>query len=377
MSTSERAGDPEAVAALREAADRLAAAEAAVAEVGEDDLATVAEAHEEFSRLLDRYEEPATGDGDFKLFVEFQGKVAELVADLPEDLPRRAVFEDCDDLLQQRRLSESDFARVRDRLAGVEDLAGRLAEREQALSAYRRARRRLRERRRELDDRIADLERLLDLGEADLDAPTERLREPVDAYNGAVAEAFDRARREAPARELLGTVDRLAGIPLVGYEPPPADLLAYVRDHDAGAEPLVGLLEYADYSRSKLDHYVGDPDALKRAVGTRQTYLRGLDAGPLTVDWPPPPADELRYRCRELTGAVNRLAPGVVEQLRAVAARSRRTDYPWLREAAVARAELSPEERDRLRSGAVAEELDRVRRRRERTAEALADYPER
>ena len=377
MSTSERADAPEAVTALWEAADRLETAEQAVAEVGEADLEALAEAHEEFGRLLSRYEEPATGDGDFQLFIEFQGEVAELVEDLPADLPRRAAFEDCDDLLQQRRLSESDFARVRERLSAVGDLADRLADREEALSAYRLARRRLQERGRELDDRTEELERLLELGEADLDAPVEVLREPIDAYDRAVEAAFDRARREWSARDLLTTVERLAAIPLVGYRTPPASLLSYVRDHDAGAEPLPRLLEYADYSRSKLDHYVDDADALKRAVGTRRTYLRGLDAGPLTVDWPPPPAGELRYRCRELTGAVDRLTPEVVEQLRAVAALPRRPDYDRLREATVARAELAAEERERLQSGAVTDELARVRREREQVTAALADYPER
>ncbi|PSO48594.1 MAG: hypothetical protein BRC32_01915 [Actinobacteria bacterium QS_8_72_14] len=43
------------------------------------------------------------------------------------------------------------------------------------LSAYRLARRRLQERGRELDDRTEELERLLELGEADLDAPVEVL----------------------------------------------------------------------------------------------------------------------------------------------------------------------------------------------------------
>ena len=380
MSTSSADPDTEGegpVAALAEAADRLDDAEAAVAEFGEGELRALADAHEEFTGLLDRYEEPATGDGDFQQFIEFQEKIADFVERLDDDLLLYEVFEDCDEYLQQRRLTEGDFAHVREQLEPVADLAARLEERAAAGEAYEAARTRVRTRRRELADRIAELERLRELGEADLDAPVERIREPVGAYNERVREAFASFREEAPARELLEAVAAFAARPLVPYETPPEDLHDYVRESEAGTEPVGQLLEYADYSKSKLSHYVADPEALKRAVSTRRTYLRRLDAGPLTVDWPPPEAGVLRYRCRELTGAVDRLAPEAVEALRRVRALPQETDYERLRTAAVAREELSAEERERLTSGAVQAELERAREQRVRLGEALADYPSR
>jgi hypothetical protein len=85
----------------------------------------------------------------------------------------------------------------------------------------------------------------------------------------------------------------------------------------------------------------------------------------------------LRYRCRELTGAVNRVAPDAVAALRAVRKLPRETDYGRLRAAAVARAELSPEERERVRSGAVEAGLERAREQRARLGEALETYPSR
>jgi hypothetical protein len=172
-------------------------------------------------------------------------------------------------------------------------------------------------------------------------------------------------------------LDATTAYPLVAFQAPPADLREYVRNREAGTEPVPQLLEYAEYSRSKLDHYVANADALKRAVATQQTYLRRLDAEPLTVGWPPPGADELRFRCRELTAVVNRFAPDVVEDLRAVARLPRETDYERLRESAVAEAELTAEERDRLRSGSVSEELDAAVAERERLQSTLAEYPER
>jgi hypothetical protein len=375
MSTSEAAEGP--VAALAAADRRLSEAEAAVDEVGAGDLRRLREAHGEFTDILARYEEPATGDGDFELFIEFQGRVADFVEGLPGDLLRRETFEACDEHLQQRRLSEGDFAHVREQLEPVADLVGRLDEREDAREAYRRARQRVQRRRREVEARIEELERLTALGEADLDAPTDRLREPIAAYNDAVSGAVEQFKRETPAREVLETLADLRAFPLVPVDAPPADLHDYVREHEAGTEPIPTLLEYADYSRSKLSHYVGDADALKRAVSTRRTYLRRLDAAPLRIDWPPPPADRLEWRCAELTSAVNRIAPEAVEKLRAVAALAREPDYGRLREAAVARAELTAEERERLRSGAVTEELDDARGEHERLTAALSDYPER
>jgi hypothetical protein len=375
--TGARRDDEGLVATLASAAEEFEAAEAAVAEFGEADLEQLAAAHDEFTDLLVRYEEPATGDGDFQQFIEFQEKVAGFVDRLDDGLLLYEVFEECDEYLQQRRLTEGDFAHVREQLAPVADLAARLQERDEARDAYRSTRTRVRQRRRELTDRVAELEHLRDLGAADLDAPTERLRDPIESYNEQVREAFRRLRRETAARDVLATLADLSAIPMVPYEAPPDDLHAYVRDHEAGAESVGQLLEYADYSRSKLAHYVADPDALKRAVATRRTYLRRLDAGPLTVDWPPPEAGVLRYRCRELTGAVNRVAPDTVAALRAVRQLPRETDYERLRTAAVARAELSPEERERVRSGAVEAELERAREQRARLGEALETHPSR
>ena len=376
MSTS-NATDADLVSELAAAERDLEAARERVGEFGEADLERLADAYEEFTGLLDRYEEPATGDGDFKTFIEFQGNVETFVERLPEDLLLREAFEEGDDHLQQRRLTESDFEHVREQLEPVADLVARLEERQQALERYRRTRKRIQGRLRDLEDRIDALERLERLGEADLDAPTERLRDPIETYNEAVRERFREFLQEAPARDVLDFQARAASVPLVDVRDPPAELAAFVETHDAGTETVEQLLSYADYSRSKLDHYVADPDALKRTVGGRQTYLQRLGADPLTVAWPPPPADELRYRCRELTGLVDRLAPSIVEDLRAVAALPRETDYERLRESAVARAELDDDERERVRSGAVSAELASAREESERLRDTLAEHPDR
>ena len=372
MSTSKQA-DP--VAELERARERLDRARERVREFGEDDLRQLAEAYEEFTRLLNRYEEPATGDGDFQQFIEFQGKIETAVERLADDILLREAFEEADDHLQQRRLSESDFAYVREQLEPVADLVERLDERERALSNYRTARRAVEQARHETSERIDDLERLVRLGDADLDAPTERLRDPIETYNDAVRDAWRDFRRDAPAREVVAFLDAMAQFPLVPFESPPAELREYVNERPPGEEPIPKLLEYADYSRSKLEHYVDDPVALTQAVATRQTYLQRLDADALTVDWPPPPAERLKFHTKELTSAVNRFAPEVVADLRQVAALPRETDYERLRESAVAEADLTADERDRLKRGAVQRELEEARTELERLETALSEYP--
>mgnify|MGYP000333175041 CR=1 FL=1 len=377
---------------LEAASEDLDRARERVAEVGESDLQEVADAYGKLTALFDRYEEEVTGDGDFQTFIEFQGRIAELTENLSEDLRNREVFEEVDDLLQQRRLTEGDWERVRAALEPVRADVERLEEREAAREAYGDARFAVD---REIDDlaeRIDDLERLERLGDADLDAPTGRLRDPIETYNDAVTDAFEDFRREASARELLRFLETTGAFPLVPFRSPPADLREFVESHEVGTEPIGQLLEYADYSRSKLDHYVAEPDALKRAVATQQTYLERLDAEPLTVDWPPAEAATLRFRARELTSVVARFAdetdPSVdgasegeaddrspLVALRAVRALPRETDYERLRDSAQARAQLGADERERLASGAVSDELEACRTAKSRLEDALETHP--
>jgi hypothetical protein len=356
---------------------RLDETTARVEEFGREDLERLADIYDSFVELLDRYEEDVVGDGEFETFIEFQGEIAAVVEEVSEDLLLYETFEECDDRLQQRRLHEPDFEYVYEQLEPIADLVARLDNHEQALAAYRERRRELHREIRELDEQIDHLERLSRLGEADIDAPTERLREPIETYNDAVTDAFESFKRDRPAREVLAFLDRMEQYPLVAFESPPTELREYLSTSDPGTEPIPTLLEYADYSRSKLDHYVDDSDAFKHVLGGKQTYFQRLDAEPLRVDWPPPSAEHLRWRCQELTAAVNRFAPDVVEHLRTVERLPQETEYGRLRESALAREELSDDERERLAAGSVESELDTARTEREQLQELLEQYPER
>lgn len=361
---------------LAAAADRRDRLREQVAEHGEREVRAVADAYRRFGDLLDRYEDSATGTGNFETYLEFQEQVGQLVDGLPDDLPERAAFEEAGDVLEQRTLREKHFRRAREALAPARDLADLLEDWADARETYRDQRRAVADRVERLAERLADLERLLELGDADLDAPVDRLRDPIEAYDEAVGAAFRTFRREASARQVFDVVESAAAYPLVAFSPPPTRLREYVDDAPAGEESIPTLLEYADYSTSKLDHYVEDTAAVKRHVATNRTYLEGLDAEPLTVGWPPPSAERLRWTCREYEAVVHRFADeAVVQRLRTVQALARDPDYERLRESAVALAELDERDREDLASGAVERRRDEAREERADLLAALEEYP--
>jgi hypothetical protein len=228
----------------------------------------------------------------------------------------------------------------------------------------------------ETRNRIDRLETVRSLGAADLDAPVEDLREPIEQYNDSVRQAVTEFRRSAPAREVLGVMQRAQRFPLLPVPEPPEDLQEYLDSADVGTEPIPTLLEYAEYSRSKLAHYVESPATFARIVGGNRTYLNGIDATPFTVDWPPPAAETLRWRGRELIAVLDRFAGEETIAAFRSAFEMARTDperYSTLRLTARARNELSEEERKRVADGTIEADLAAARDRLETLQDALED----
>jgi hypothetical protein len=367
---------------------RLADADAAyretderITEYGEETVERVADAYDRVTDLLAKYEGKATGTGreNFQKFVEFKAQIGSLVEDLSDDLPAKDAFEAAGDRFDKNRLNERDFEEGRADLESAAEIAGLLDDRQEALARYRSVRRKIRSAIADLRGEIAERERLVELGDADLDAPVEEIRDPIETYNETVSEAFAEFRSEASAREVLDFLATTEDYPLVEFRDPPENLREYVQHDETGTESITDLLKYARYSNSKLDHYVDDPGALKRAVATNETYLERLDADPLQLDWPPRPAADLRWRVSELVSVIARFAPeGVVADLRAVQSVVRDEEtFERLRTVAEAEAELSDAEREKVESGAVEAELAELRERKAELEDALAEYPER
>ena len=374
---SELAGnDP--VAALRGAAEARRAAESEIEQVGAERVERVTDAYERFDDLLERYREPASGSGreTFQSYVEFEGRLETFVSELPDDLLHREAFEAAEERLDRRRLEERDFDLAREDLEPAREVAELVEAREDAEARYREARRAAEAARREVESEIDSLSAVLAYEDVDLDAPVERLREPIEAYEDAVDEAFRAFLGSASARRVLDYVEATRAYPLVEFPAPPEELARYLETHPAGEEPVTRLLEWAEFTRSKLSHYVEDPPAFRARVGGNRTYLSRLDADPLHVGWPPPAAETLRFRARELVAVVERFADeATVERLHAVRDVARREDYGRLRRAALAREELSADERRGLADGSLREELSSLRERRDRLEAALEAHP--
>ena len=376
MSTSNPA-ETDLVDEIERRAQELDAAQERVDEHGERELQELADAYGAWMEMLDRFQEQVTGDdGDIQTIVAFQSRIDEVMGEISADTMQYEIFEECDEYLQQKWFSDSDFEHVYEQLEPVGELVELLEDRNEAREAYRETRKELSVRYDELAAELDELERLAALSDADLDAPTERIREPIETYNEAVTVAFRELYRGESARTVVTFLERMESYPLVEFESPPPELTEYIRNYPPGTEPVPKLLEYSGYSRSKLSHYVDDPERLIRAVDHHRAYFDKLDADPLRIDWPPPTATELRWLCQELTSTVNRIDPSAVEPLRAVRALPGETEYERLRNSAVVAEELSKEERRRLKSGRVEEELEEVQAEYERVEAALSEFPE-
>ncbi|WP_434521586.1 DUF7118 family protein [Halorubrum sp. AS12] len=327
----------EAAARLRERYDELRRTTSRIDGYGRDRVEAAADAYRRAQRILDRYEEDAVGSGDFESYVRFRGEFGDAV-DVDEDLPASDAFEAADEAVDKRRLSESDFADARDALEPAGEFVDLLEAYDDAVDDYRAARKDAREARKRLESRLDELREVADMADADLDADLSRLRNPIEAYDEGIREAFREFFKSASAREVFDFLDRADGTPFVDVDVPPTDLAEYVESHAAGEEPPATLLEYADYTNSKLEHYVDDPGALRTAVAVHRTYLERLDGDPLTLDWPPKPGDELAYEIDELVPLVGRIADDeVVATLRSVRELARTDEYERLRRAAEVR----------------------------------------
>ncbi|MFP8955143.1 hypothetical protein ACLI4Y_00305 [Natrialbaceae archaeon A-CW3] len=371
------ATDDDPASRLERARERVDAIEHKIDDAG--GLETVergAEAYRNAATLLDNYVDRASGSGreTFKHYIQLEGQFSTLVEGLPAELPHRDAFEAAFDAIDKRRLQESDFDRAQAALEPAQAVADLLEEREAAREELVAARKAVSDRLSDLDGEIDDHERLLELSDVDIDAPVDRLQEPIEAYNEAIREAFEPYLYDESARTVFDCLERSRWHPFVPFARPPAELREYVAETDAGEYPIPTLLEYADYSHSKLSHYVDNPDELKRRVATRQTYLERIDAAPLCLEWPPRDAVTLRYAIRDTRPLAERIGgQAVVDRLLEVRELTRENDFERLRTAAVVRDQLSAAEREQLASGSVEADLESLRAERERLEAVLAD----
>lgn len=378
MSNTSTVDDP--ATAVRDASAAYREAVAAVEEYGREELESLQNAYEEMVSLLRQFEDKATGTGaeEFVRTAQVRHSVTNHVEELDDDLPGRGSFERAASRIDKRRLSQSDFSKAWNALDPAEKLVERLETYETTREELKDARETAQERLDAIKAEIDHNERLQELAEIQGSVDLTPLRAPIEQYNDQVRSAFQSMRTDESIRALFELLERAQQYPLVDIDQPPEELREYVFTNDAGTESVTQLLEYADYSKSKLSHYVDDADTLKRRVATQRTVLERLDAEPLTIGWPPPTADVLPWKTNALRSvAAPLLTEEAVAALRELESLARDSDrYEELRQAAAADAELSATDSDRVASGAVAEELESLRTERDRIETALEEAPD-
>jgi len=378
MGDAARDADPvaeagEAAATLRERYDGLRRIEERIADLGRERVEAAADAYRQAHRVIEQYGDDAVGSGDFAAYVQFEGEFANAV-DVDDDALAADAFAAADEAVDKKRLSERDIEAAREALEPAGEYVDLLADRDDALDDYRAARKAAREARKSLGTRVEELREVAAMADADLDADVDRLRDPVETYNEAVRQSFDDFYKSASARDVFAFLDRADATPFVDVDVPPTDLADYVAEYGAGDEPLPTLLEYADYSNSKLEHYVDDPGALRTAVAVHRTYIERLDGEPLTLDWPPAAGDELAYEIDELIPLVSRVADDeTVATLRSVRDRTRDDEYERRRRAAEVRDALDEPELELVRTGAIHDRVHEAERTHAVAGDVLAE----
>lgn len=94
---------------LADAHEEYRSTREAIDGIGEGELRRLASVRGELSDLFARYEDRATGTGDFRGFIEFQSQLDELLDDLPAGLRHRETFEEVEELFDKRRLNGGRF----------------------------------------------------------------------------------------------------------------------------------------------------------------------------------------------------------------------------------------------------------------------------
>lgn len=351
---------------------------AAKRDLGELDEATVSELRDAYVLaidLLDSYEDRATGTGDFGGYLEFRQRFDQFVEELDDGLPFRDRFEQAASDVDRRRLSSGDFAKARGELEEVAEVVEALDRLDEARDRLKARRKRVLAKRSELERRRDRLEELAHLDPTALDVPVDDLREAIDSFNEGVRADHRRFLHDVSVRTVLEVYDHLSYFALLDIEAPPDALVTFFEQHSVGEESVSTVLDYIDYSRSKLEHYVDDAGHFLGEVRPHSPYLEELSSDPFEIEWPPPERDEFRWHLRELRQAVSRFGSDeTVATLRDLEARCRdETRYTRQRSSAVLREDLGATERDLVIDGEAPDKLARVEEQLESIEELLEE----
>lgn len=358
---------------LDEAIQELTQKRRTLREEGIEEVREARGLYHELQRYIDRYREPATGHGDFESYIEFQSVLAEIEEQLDGGVYGERGFRDAIQRFESRTLREKHFRRAENDLQGVRETVEVLERVEEIEDELRSERGRLGKRRKELEREIDDLERGIREASEAPDADASRLESLLDSYNEAVEREYESWLSSAAAREVVGHVYRASGMPLIEAEGVDRSTVEALEVSEVGDESVERLLELAEYSDSKLQHYVDDPTRFRSELPT--AWFRVADAEPYKLS-PDMQEGVVERLVPELVRVVSEFASErTIEVLREIGDLARCGRYSGMRRALMARQTTGGVDAESLQEEkqGMERELDQVRDDLERIDEALSN----
>lgn len=339
-----------------------------VEEVGAEPLRNAANLKSRFDAAVREYRDSATGRDDFGSYVEFRSIATAVEEAVEEDeVYGEDSFLQAAERFDRRTIREKHFDRAEEDLADVEAAVEDLGQAERLQDEVAGMRHRLRRRLDELEDEKDELLGELEQVKEYEDVDAEELVGLVDEYDRRVKQEFQEFRERASAADVVRVGARAGELPLVDDQPVDVDDARTLEDV-AGDRTVEQVLEMADHSRSKLEHYVDDAVEFRRAVP--RSFLESFDGSAFEIGFDEP-ADVVRYEAPELRKVVQGFADeDVVDLLRRIRRLAMDDEYEEMRRAHQAAGELDPESL-RRRVDEVEEEMETVETRLEEVEDAV------
>lgn len=290
--------------------------------------------YSELSETMEEYREDAVGTGDFETYVEFQGILDDLLQRInnsQNEVYRAEDFERVIDGFEKRVIRESDFRRAESRLADVRELAETIDRVREIEKELRYEKGRLERRKSELESRLKRVGRKIDTAKGVSDIDPSPLISIIESYNSSVETDFEEFYNSAPSIKVARLGEKARDLPLADIKPLDKETVEILRRTGMGQKTVSEVLEYADYSNSKLSHYIERPDEFRRNVS--QTWFKLLSADDFKISVETP-QNLIKHKVPELIRIVDEFgSEETVRRLREIHSVAEKGEYAPMRRA--------------------------------------------
>ncbi|MDY6765077.1 MAG: hypothetical protein SV377_05240 [Halobacteria archaeon] len=290
--------------------------------------------YSELSETMDEYREDAVGTGDFETYVEFQGildDMLERVKKNQDEIHRPEDFERVIDDFEKRVIRESDFRHAESTLSDVRELSETIDRINEIEKELRYEKGKLERRKSELESRLKSIKRKIDTAKGVSDIDPSPLVSLIESYNSSVETDFEEFYNNAPAIKVARIGEKARDFPLADIKPLDKETVRILERTGMGRKTVSEVLEYADYSDSKLSHYIDKPEEFRRNVS--QTWFKLLSADDFKISVETP-QNLIKHKVPELVRVVGEFGSDeTVRKLREIHSIAERGEYAPMRRA--------------------------------------------